>query len=480
VVGWHPIVEFQPSCNDLTFTGVTLKVVRLTKTKSVTALSILALLIAAGMVFFNTSRGLSRVVSSASGHIVKLEAWHFKSARVRYDLPNRPWARRLEKWLPDRVKQRLGLSQPLLSAVVTPDFQGEPLLSAAFSVSGPPGTQDAGVLRLVVSDDRGQEFDPAVHDANVHSGHWVTEVRSFPRRGKELRLRLMTGSSSLGEIKIENPARGSHPRWKPEPMPVTVKSNGLELSLVKFRSYQPGATTFTKAGVYPRTECAFRIRENGRESTAWRPLFFEISDATGNHWRPFRDSLLEGVDGTEIRAGFLGALWPDEEAWKLRIEFKQVADFPAKELLRIESIPIPGPEEMLQPQSSYEVNGATVDVASIIGANVSFDRIVRLNARRLRDCFTVLVKGRILSQGRRLTFVEAKDEHGRIVKLRGTASDPGQISGQSPDLLPYSLNFQALPDARELTLVLAVSQSRFLEFLAQPEQVREDGPVTQN
>jgi glutathionyl-hydroquinone reductase len=42
------------------------------------------------------------------------------------------------------------------------------------------------------------------------------------------------------------------------------------------------------------------------------------------------------------------------------------------------------------------------------------------------------------------------------------------------------LNFQALPDARELTLVLAVSQSRFLEFLAQPEQVREDGSVKCN
>ena len=69
---------------------------------------------------------------------------------------------------------------------------------------------------------------------------------------------------------------------------------------------------------------------------------------------------------------------------------------------------------------------------------------------------------------------------GRIVKLKGTPSDPGQVSGQSPDLLPYSFNFQAPPDAHELTLVLAVSQSRFLEFVAKPEQVREDGSVPQN
>ena len=34
-------------------------------------------------VLFRTSRGLSRGVGSASGQIVKLEAWHFKAAPVR-------------------------------------------------------------------------------------------------------------------------------------------------------------------------------------------------------------------------------------------------------------------------------------------------------------------------------------------------------------------------------------------------------------
>ena len=78
----HPIVELNPGCNDLGFGGVTLKIVRLTKTKSVIALSILAL-IAVATVLFRTSRGLSRGVGSASGQIVKLEAWHFKAAPVR-------------------------------------------------------------------------------------------------------------------------------------------------------------------------------------------------------------------------------------------------------------------------------------------------------------------------------------------------------------------------------------------------------------
>jgi hypothetical protein len=446
----------------------------LTKTKFITALAILALLIAAGTVLFSTSRGLPRVVVSASGHIVKLEAWHFKSARVRYDLPDRPWARRLEQWLPDRLRRRLGVPQPVIRAVVTPDFPGEPILSAAFSVNEPPGTPEVGGLRLVVSDDIGEVFDPSVQDMNVHSGHWVTEVRSFPRRGKELSLRLMSGNVSLGEFKIKNPARGSHPKWQPATMPVSVKSHGLELSLVKFRSYQSGRATFTKSGVYPRTECAFRVRENGRESTAWRPLFFEISDATGNHWRAWRDSLLEGANGKELQAGFLGALWPGEDAWKVRVEFKRVAEFPANELLRIDHIPIPGQDEVLQPQSAYELNGATVEVASVIGSKVDWNRINRFNPDRVAGCFTVLIKGRIASQGRRLALVEAKDEQGRVLQLEGHAADRGQVSGQNPDFLPYSFNFKTPKDARELTLVLGVSQSVQVDFLAKPEQVRED------
>jgi hypothetical protein len=38
-----------------------------------------------------------------------------------------------------------------------------------------------------------------------------------------------------------------------------------------------------------------------------------------------------------------------------------------------------------------------------------------------------------------------------------------------------SFNFKVPKDAREFTLVLGVSQSLFVDFLAKPEQVHEDG-----
>src|SRR5207244_4008890 len=63
--------------------------------------------------------------------------------------------------------------------------------------------------------------------------------------------------------------------------------------------------------------------------------------------------------------------------------------------------------------------------------------------------------------------------------LKGPDSAPASapVRMQNPDLLPYSFNFKPPPAARELTLTLGVSRSRFAEFLAKPEQVREDAVV---
>ena len=452
-----------------------------TKGKASVTVGIVALLLIIVTVTWVVSRGSSRAASSPNGYTVRLEGWNFKAIPARYDLPNHPWARRLEKFLPNPVKQRIGAFKPVITAFAQPNFPGEPVLSAAFSIrTAPSGADDFGALRVSVSDDYGQEFDPAAQDLNVHDGYWATEIRAFPRRGRELRLRLMGNNNLLGEIKIPNPAHGPHPRWKPGPLPVSVIGDELEFKLVKFRSYQSGAATFTREGVYPRTQCAFHVRERGRDSTAWRPVSFEISDATGNHWRPSPDSHSDGVDGMEVRAGFLGALWPGEDAWNLKVEFRRTGDFPDNELLRIDHLPIPGAEVILQPQAVFEANGATVQVTAVIGARAPWERIARLNARRTRDCITVLINGQILSQGRRVAFVEAKDENGRLVRLEGAPYEPAQVPGQNPDLLPYSFNFKPPLAARELTLTLAVSRSHFIEFLAKPEQVREDSTAPRN
>jgi hypothetical protein len=226
--------------------------------------------------------------------------------------------------LPAWLKARFRDIGETTTIIAVPHFPGEAVLSAAFSVQEPPGSPGSFGCRVVVSDDGGQEFDPAVHDSMLNSRYSATELQAFPRRGKELHLRLMENANVVAEFTIPNPAPGSHPTWTSKPLPIVVKDDELDVSLVKFRSYQPGAAAFTKIGIYPRTQCTFRVREDGHDSISWRPVGIEISDATGNHWRGW-EWRLDGANDHEIPFGFFGALWPQEDAWKLRVEFRRDA-----------------------------------------------------------------------------------------------------------------------------------------------------------
>ena len=81
--------------------------------------------------------------------------------------------------------------------------------------------------------------------------------------------------------------------------------------------------------------------------------------------------------------------------------------------------------------------------------------------------------GTIRSLNRHLVLQEAKDESGNVVQSE-FPDQPDLVEGRNPDLLPYVFNFKAPPSAHELNLVLAVTQSRIVEFMAKPEQTRLD------
>ena len=83
-----------------------------------------------------------------------------------------------------------------------------------------------GSVRLVTADESGNEFDRV---ANYISGieeidgrqYWVGEAPVFPRRGKDLFLRLLANDGNfLAEFKIPNPASGSYPNWAAQALPV--------------------------------------------------------------------------------------------------------------------------------------------------------------------------------------------------------------------------------------------------------------------
>ena len=80
----------------------------------------------------------------------------------------------------------------------------------------------------------------------------------------------------------------------------------------------------------------------------------------------------------------------------------------------------------------------------------------------------LVLNGRIRSLGRHLVFLAAKDEHGNSVESEGFSGEFDAPPGR-PDYWPYLLNVKVPSSVRELNLSLAVTQSRFAEFLAKPQ-----------
>src|SRR6185503_16773186 len=91
------------------------------------------------------------------------------------------------------------------------------------------------------------------------------------------------------------------------------------------------------------TRAALRIVQNGAESNSWRPIAAEIWDATGNHWEPEAHTIStrHGTNGLDYFS-FRGALWPGEEAWKMRFELSRIADFSPDETATFNGIAVPG------------------------------------------------------------------------------------------------------------------------------------------
>lgn len=414
--------------------------------------------------------GSNSVVTKTDGREARIERYEFARNGVRYSYPDR------------------GRTN---TVVVRPDSGGL-VLSAKFSWQANASYPAAEQLRLVTADELGNEYDPVgqTFGSSPSGGrqYWVADASVFPRRGKEVHLRVMDNEKLIAQFKIPNPAPGPYPSWTPAPLPVSTRNGDLEVTLTEFRSLHPTSEAALKEARYPRADCAFSFRENGSDTIAWTPVVIELADATGNHWGAYYNAEdAKEENGARQIETFGGALWPGESAWKIRGEFRRTSNFPESELLRISRIHIPDGEDVLQPRTRFDQNEATVELDGVIGTDagsnihnslkrgatleerMQWGRL--LNSEIRRGCITVVLDGQILSRKRRLAFVSATDEQGRAFELAAVRG-PGDIKDTKAPV-PYSFVLRPPQRAHEVNLVVAVTESRFVEFVAAPEQVNE-------
>jgi len=288
--------------------------------------------------------------------------------------------------------------------------------------------------------------------SNVIEGH----ACAITRRERLLRVRVYEEnwsmgprSTLLGEFTVPNPAPIESTRWTAEPLPETRHDDAIEATLLKLAS-RPRSTNSTDQA---QTVAQFAIREHGIESTNWRVLKIEATDATGNVIVP---QSWGGPYGKLATFEYSPPLWPSE-VYKLRVEFGRAnwAPFAPQELWVITNVAVPTNGGFTSVEAKTNLNGFNVCFhgVSTVPGNAPWKATFSSAGGQSLD-FDITP----WPQDHRFTLVRVQDDQGRTVEEAGSS-----YGGTN-----YSIGLRPKPGMKTLNLTIAMPKSRFLDFVAQP------------
>jgi hypothetical protein len=295
---------------------------------------------------------------------------------------------------------------------------------------------------------------------------------AFPRRGRKVYFRPQERNRQngqqekvKGEFVVKNPARGAtFSKWKPAALPITQQDGDLEVTLTRLVN---GAGNFNYYGqtiapddpVNKGVLAAFRIEQNGHRAANWQPVHIETSDATGNHtgnrgWSSSREN-------DEQILTYQWGLWPDEPAWKLRVELSRRSGFNEDELWTVTEIPFtPGTIN-----DTYRRDKGTNVIAQTTLDDIHLDlySVIKLSTDQARQSGGLDGVFRIRAtpppDGTRLTLVSVTDDQNRTIEFNNLGWGGGD----------YRFALRKLGDAKTINVKLALHRSRYVEFTAKPQ-----------
>jgi hypothetical protein len=200
----------------------------------------------------------------------------------------------------------------------------------------------------------------------------------------------------------------------------------------------------------------FHIEQNGSATTNWQPVQIETSDATGNHTINYvRNTRMEnGDEGVNYQWG----LWPDEPAWKLRVEMSRSAGFGDDELWAPSGLSlVPGDmidlwrtDKKVQPIAETTIDGHHVQLFPII--QIAPEKTDQNSG--MEGVFRIRVNP--LPEGSQLTVLAITDERNQPVEINNLGLGGGD----------YRFGLRKLGNTRTINITLALHRSRYLEFTA--------------
>jgi hypothetical protein len=299
------------------------------------------------------------------------------------------------------------------------------------------------------------------------------QLDAFPRRDSKFMMRFQSWGPggqhvSKEQFVISNPARGkTFSQWAPDPLPNTQSDGDLSVTLNKLTI---APSPYNRGGNLPKNDPAnkgvqvdFDVQQNGHAATNWNAVQVETSDATGNDVRGWINNFRQNGDTPNYF--YQPGLWPNESAWKVRLEFSRSSGFNDDELLTFTNVPVkPGNENDLnnywnwsgnqnQQKSFAETNLNDVNVKIFPAIQYTSQ-----NGRSQKEIgFVLRADPDPETSGMRVTLVSITDDQGHEIQGHNYSWGSGTYQFQMPGRNTQTIN-----------ITVAIHKSRFAEFMVKP------------
>lgn len=295
-------------------------------------------------------------------------------------------------------------------------------------------------------------------------------LNAYPRWDSKMILRVMSYGQrgqqvSKEQFVVSNPARGSFPKWTPDPLPDTQSDGDLNVTLTRLA----GDASFNRGSGVPQKDpmnravlAAFHTEQKGVVVTNWQPVRITTSDASGNSiennsWSSGRD------DNGDATMTYQWGLWPDQTPWKLRVEMSRTSGFNDDEAWTVQNVPVqPGSWQSMWNNNgrNSRTNSAFAET-TLNGIHLKLFPAIQITDQNFgngqRQGGVRVTADPDLPEGFRLSVL-ATDEQGRQLQNWGPNGGGGNYIAQFPNLRK----------ARTLNITVALHKSRFVEFTVNP------------
>ena len=231
----------------------------------------------------------------------------------------------------------------------------------------------------------------------------------------------------IADFKIPNRAKRGIPIWHPDSLPITKKTNDLEVTLAQFSTGAQLWMQFRWFGnrIVRTTNYGSGVGIILNQQLAdedWRIVYASATAASGESHDMWGWGESQGYDGISYSVTFKGTFWQEEPAWKLNLKIARITNYPPQELWTVKDVPIPANGKIIELNYKTNIYGSEIELFGFSGSGgrFNYDSASFSNASPI-----LFIRSPLPANETRLEMVEIKDNLGRKVGFRREIEQPG-------------------------------------------------------